>query len=499
MAHAQISVEPYGGSDTEDFSQFEQLFQGYVGVAGIANDQRANFLQLHLRDSALRFYQTLPALTRADVPLSLAALRDHFCNPQLQEVHVLNLEQAKFDIKRDSIEDYLVNLTKKAQRAYPTPDLPAVAPIDATLAGAAAVADTARFHRETAQRQERLDAENDNRNNQIKRLFIKSMPNWLRSKMMEQPAAATVQELCNLARKQMTIRDVCRNEDYPEDSFNEIGDTVSHNLISALSKLTTAQEQIEKQLNEVRSELSDQRKMIQSRPQDGNGNTQQSPQLNSQNTGGNNNQPQQQQNHGNNAQSQWTGQGANQNNTSGPNPGNGYQGNGQQGYNQRRGRFGKGKKNGQQRNDGGYGNQSFPGFQNTQYPPQMFQLPQQIPGIQLNPYFPQNQNYHQAQQNAQFHPNQMYPQGQQNQQQPVMTMPPHQNATFTQQPAQNMMQHVNTQNPDASHTSTVRSGPKFCDHCGKFGHTVSQCWHKQRQDGQKQQQQNFPFQMEPKN
>ena len=114
MAHAQISVEPFGGSDNEDCAQFEQLLQGYVGVAGIANAQQANFLQLHLRDSALRFYQTLPALTRADVPLSLAALRGHFCNPQLQEVHVLKLEQSKFDIKRDSPENFLVNLTKKA-------------------------------------------------------------------------------------------------------------------------------------------------------------------------------------------------------------------------------------------------------------------------------------------------------------------------------------------------------------------------------------------------
>ncbi|XP_063727164.1 uncharacterized protein LOC134854735 [Symsagittifera roscoffensis] len=493
MAHAQISVEPFGGSDNEDFAQFEQLFQGYVGVAGIANAQQANFLQLHLRDSALRFYQTLPALTRADVPLSLAALRDHFCNPQLQEVHVLKLEQSKFDIKRDSPENYLVNLTKKAQRAYPTPDLPAVAPIDGALADAAAAADTARFHRETAQRQERLDAENDHRNNQIKRLFIKGMPNWLRSKMMEQPAATTVQELCNLARKQMTIRDVCRNEDYPEDSFNEIGDTVSHNLISALSKLTTAQEQIEKQLNEVRSELSDQRKMIQSRPQRDNGNTQQSSQLNSQNAGGNNNQAQQQ-NQGNNAQNQGTGNGPDQGNTSGPNQGNGYQGNGQQGYNQRKGRFGKGKKNGQQRNDGGYGNQGFSGFQNMQYPPQMFQFPQQMPGMQSNPYFQQNQNYPQTQQNAQFYSNQMYPQGQQTQQQQAIATPPQQNPQFAQQVAQPMMQQVHTQNPN---TAAVRTGSKFCDHCGKFGHTISQCWHKPKPQGQ--QQQNFPFQMEPKN
>ena len=155
MAHAQVTVEPFGGSDTEYFAQFEQLFQGYVGVAGIANDQQANFLQLHLRDNALQFFQTLPALTRANVPLSLAALRDHCCNPQLQEVHVLKLEQSKFDIKKDSPDNYLVELTEKAQRAYPTPDLPAVATIDGTQAGAAADAD------QRASMERRRNAEND--------------------------------------------------------------------------------------------------------------------------------------------------------------------------------------------------------------------------------------------------------------------------------------------------------------------------------------------------
>ena len=133
MAHAQVSVEPYGGTEKEDFSEFEQLFQGYIGVAAIPKAQQANFLQLHLRDNALRFYQTLGPKTRANVPASLIALRDHFCNLQLQEIHVLNLEQLRFDPKTDTPENFLVNLTKKAQRAYPTPDLPAVAPIDPAI------------------------------------------------------------------------------------------------------------------------------------------------------------------------------------------------------------------------------------------------------------------------------------------------------------------------------------------------------------------------------
>ena len=153
-----------------------------------------------------------------------------------------------------------MNLTKKAQRAYPTPDLPAVAIIDGTLNGATLIADTARFHGETAQRQERIDAVNDTRSEQFRRLFIKGMPNWLRSKLMEQPQATTVEELYNLTKKQIMIREVCRKEDYPEDGFNEENDRVSENLLSALTKLSTNQEQIEKQINEMRSQITEQSK-----------------------------------------------------------------------------------------------------------------------------------------------------------------------------------------------------------------------------------------------
>ena len=191
---------------------------------------------------------------------NITALRDHFCNPQLQEVHVLKLEQLRYDSKTDSAENFLVNLTNKSQRAYPTPNLPAVDPIDVALNGAPLVVDTARFHRETAQRQERIDALNDNRNEQIRRMFIKGMPNWLQSKLMEQPQATTVQELCKLTRKQIMILEVCRKEDYPEDGFNEVNDRVSEKLISALTKLSTNQEQIEKQIKEMRSQIAEQSK-----------------------------------------------------------------------------------------------------------------------------------------------------------------------------------------------------------------------------------------------
>ena len=95
-ANAQITVEPYSGAKNQSFRQFEHLFRGFIGVAAIPNNQQSNFLQLHLRDAALRYFQTLPEATRNDFELSLTALRDHFANQDRQEIHVLKLEQLRF-------------------------------------------------------------------------------------------------------------------------------------------------------------------------------------------------------------------------------------------------------------------------------------------------------------------------------------------------------------------------------------------------------------------
>ena len=147
-----------------------------------------------------------------------------------------------------------MNLTKKAQRACSTPDLTVVAPIDSAVIGAHTAAEAAQFQRETAQRQEKIDAVHGNRNEQTKRLFIKGMPSWLKSELMDQTPAATVQELCNPTKK----HEVCQKDDYPEDGFNKVNDPISEILINAVTKLSTNQEQIEKQLSEMRSQTTEQ-------------------------------------------------------------------------------------------------------------------------------------------------------------------------------------------------------------------------------------------------
>ena len=85
-------------------------------------------------------------------------------------------------------------------------------------------------------------------------------------KMLEQPANVTVDELCNLARRQMVIRDICRNEDYPEDGFNEISESVSSNIVSALTKMGQLQEVMEKKLQDLSQNFEEKTKVEDKRP-----------------------------------------------------------------------------------------------------------------------------------------------------------------------------------------------------------------------------------------
>ena len=122
----QLPLTPFSGLEKENFREFEHLLRSILEVAAVPQAQQANFLQLHLRDAALRYFQTLPVATREDLDLSLTALRDHFCNPRLQELHVLNLENLKFDPKTDNSENFLVTLQTKALKTYPDPNPPAL-------------------------------------------------------------------------------------------------------------------------------------------------------------------------------------------------------------------------------------------------------------------------------------------------------------------------------------------------------------------------------------
>ena len=89
MAHAQIIITIFSGSETENFSEFEQLIEGAIGVA-IAGAQQAIFLQLHVKGDALRYFLTLPEATRLVFADSITALRNRFTQDDLREIRIIN-------------------------------------------------------------------------------------------------------------------------------------------------------------------------------------------------------------------------------------------------------------------------------------------------------------------------------------------------------------------------------------------------------------------------
>ena len=96
-------------------------------------------------------------------------------------------------------------------------------------------AERARVARENAVNDQNLLFAQIERNNQIKRFFVKSMSSWLRAKLLEQPDNATVDDLCLFARRQLTIHNLCKTDDYADGAFSEMSSTVSENLLNALS------------------------------------------------------------------------------------------------------------------------------------------------------------------------------------------------------------------------------------------------------------------------
>ena len=176
MAQPQLTLYPFSSSEKENFREFELIVKNILTAAAPPDNQQANLLQLHLRDSASRFFQTWPLATRQNLELSITALRDRFCNPQLQELHVLKLDDMQFDSKTEMPEIFLVTLQLKAMKAYPHPDPPAVAPIDGHAADA--VVEQTGFDQETALRAEILRSAQEARSIQIRRQFIKKLA-WM--------------------------------------------------------------------------------------------------------------------------------------------------------------------------------------------------------------------------------------------------------------------------------------------------------------------------------
>ena len=118
MAAAHITLNTFGGKSDKNWPDFETLLRSLINVGNFAARNQPRFLQLHLLDQALQFFRTLPQATRDNFDLSITALRNHYCNPNLREQHKLQLQNLKFDHKTGIPKNFLVQVQIKATQAY---------------------------------------------------------------------------------------------------------------------------------------------------------------------------------------------------------------------------------------------------------------------------------------------------------------------------------------------------------------------------------------------
>ena len=123
----------------------------------------------------------------------------------------------------------MVTLQKKATKAYPYPDPPAVAQTDPHAA--VAVVKQTRFDQDKARRAEIIRSGKEERSIQNRRQFIKNKPKWLLSKLLEQHENTTVEKLCIFARKQLTLQNGCQPDNSAMDAFSEMGPSVTDTLV----------------------------------------------------------------------------------------------------------------------------------------------------------------------------------------------------------------------------------------------------------------------------
>ena len=82
------------------------------------------------------------------------------------------------------------------------------------------------------------------------------MPNFIERKLLDQNEAATVQDLCTVARRQIVFFELCPSDEWSRDAFNEVSSSLSENLVGAPTKITQQQDELKQQENELQNRIS---------------------------------------------------------------------------------------------------------------------------------------------------------------------------------------------------------------------------------------------------
>ena len=152
----------------------------------------------------------------------------------------MELEYVKFSLKTMKPDAFHVKLHFLSKRAIYNPIPLPVAP--------AGTGEADRVSREN-----KANAETDQeRNNFVKRMNKRPMPKWIRIKLLEQPANATLNDALRISADHFLFFNNMRSaDDITSDGLIEVQADVTEYLVSALSEINRTQKQMQEHMSEM--------------------------------------------------------------------------------------------------------------------------------------------------------------------------------------------------------------------------------------------------------
>ena len=138
-------------------------------------------------------------------------------------------------------------------KAYPPPvDLP-VEPLNEEVEN-----DQQRVDREHRANENRRNFATMERDRHVIRLFKKAMPFFIRHKLLEEPENATFQDLCTKARQKLILRELCPEDDWSREGFNEMNNDNTDKFLNVITKMSENQTSLETKLNALTEKFNTQ-------------------------------------------------------------------------------------------------------------------------------------------------------------------------------------------------------------------------------------------------
>ena len=214
-----VVLNPFSGGETEDFRTFKEQIRSSVSLAQVPNNAKLDYLKLHLTGGALAFFLETPTADRDTFDKAIQALENRYLSANRIELFKLKFQERKFNLSRETPEDYLTDLTRLANLAFPNPT---------------------------------GGDRSQERSRRIRDAFISGMPSQLRLKLLMEADTKTVQELCTFDSKRLALKSILPDEEATSTAFNALSVNDSANpMTEALNSIADTNRELVKTQKEL--------------------------------------------------------------------------------------------------------------------------------------------------------------------------------------------------------------------------------------------------------